>query len=40
MPWGVRLLAIAWLLIAPTVWLQLDTTVVLGLVERDLTGDG
>jgi hypothetical protein len=40
MPWGVRLLTIAWLLIASTVWLQPDTTVVLGLVERDLTGDG
>lgn len=34
------MLTIAWLLIAWTVWLQPDTTVVLGLVERDLTGDG
>lgn len=40
MPWGVRLLTIAWLLIASTVSLQPDTTVVLGLVARDLTGDG
>jgi hypothetical protein len=31
---------IASLLIASTVWLGPDTTVVLGLVERDLTGDG
>lgn len=38
--WGVRLLTIAWLIIASTVWLQRDTTVTLGLVERDLTGDG
>lgn len=34
------MLTIAWLLIAWTVWFQPDTTVVLGLVERDLTGDG
>ncbi len=34
------MLTIAWLLIASTVWLQPDTTVVLGLVERDLSGDG
>jgi len=31
---------IAWLFIASTLWFQPDTTVVLGLVERDLTGDG
>lgn len=34
------MLTLAWLLIASTVLLQRDTTVVLGLVERDLTGDG
>ena len=34
------MLTIAWLIIASTVWLQGDTTVTLGLVERDLTGDG
>ena len=34
------MLTIAWLLIASTVSLQPDTTVVLGLMERDLTGDG
>jgi hypothetical protein len=32
--------AIAWLMIASAVSLQPDPTVVLGLVERDLTGDG
>ena len=30
----------AWLLIAMTVAFQSDTTIVLGLTERDLTGDG
>lgn len=34
------MLTIAWLLIASAVSLQPDTAVVLGLVERDLTGDG
>ena len=34
------MLTIPWLLIASTVWLQPVTTVVLGLVERDVTGDG
>ena len=34
------MLTIALLLIASIVALQADTTVVLGLVERDLTGDG
>ena len=34
------MLTIAWLLIASTVSLQPDTTVVLGLMERDVTGDG
>jgi hypothetical protein len=32
--------AIVWLFIASTLWLQPDATVVLGLVGRDLTGDG
>jgi hypothetical protein len=36
----LALLTIAWLMIASAVSLQPDTTVVLGLVERDLTGDG
>ena len=31
---------IGWLLIASTLWPQPDTTVGLGIVERDLTGDG
>ena len=34
------MLRIAWLLISSAVLFQADTTVVLGLVERDLTGDG
>ena len=33
------MLTIAWLLVASTVSLQPDTTVVLGLMERDLFGD-
>jgi hypothetical protein len=36
----VRLLTLAWLIVASSVWLQPDKTVVLGLVDRDLTGDG
>lgn len=34
------MLTIAWLLILSPVWLQPATTVLLGQVERDLTGDG
>ena len=31
---------VAWLFMLSTLWLQRDTEVVLGVVERDLTGDG
>jgi len=34
------LLPVTWLLLAASLSLQLKTTVVLGLVERDVTGDG
>lgn len=38
--WKVRVLTVALLLMTSIRWLRPDTTVVLGLVERDLTGDG
>ncbi len=36
----MNVLAIAWLLLASAVSLQVSTTLVLGRVERDVTGDG